>query len=47
MAVIGAGLSVESIGKTGGDALVLGDEALPLADLRTAHEDWLPDYMAG
>ena len=47
MAVIGAGLSVESIGKTGGDALVLGDEVLPLADLRTAHEDWLPDYMAG
>jgi len=47
MAVIGAGLSVESIGKTGGDALVLGDESLPLADLRAAHEDWLPDYMAG
>ncbi len=36
------------IGTTGGDALVLGREAaIPLAELRRAHEEWLPGFMAG
>ena len=40
-----AGLPCLRIGTTGGDALVLGGEAVPLATLRRAHEDWLPGYM--
>ncbi len=35
------------IGRTGGDRLEIKGEAwLPLDELRTAHEGWLPDYMA-
>ncbi len=40
-----AGVPCRRIGTTGGDALVLGTTSLPLAALRGAHEDWLPDYM--
>ena len=40
------GLPCRRIGATGGDALTFGhDPAIPLADLRRAHEDWLPSYM--
>jgi phosphoribosylformylglycinamidine synthase len=40
-------LPARIIARTGGDALVLkGEPALPLADLRAAHESWLPQYMA-
>ena len=36
------------IGRTGGEEIALkGEPALPLADLRRAHEAWLPQYMAG
>jgi phosphoribosylformylglycinamidine synthase len=36
------------LGVTGGDTLNLGaDEPIALSDLKSAHESWLPDYMAG
>jgi phosphoribosylformylglycinamidine synthase len=41
-------LPARVVARVGGDALTLKDEAaLPLADLRTAHEGWLPRYMGG
>jgi phosphoribosylformylglycinamidine synthase len=41
-------LPARVVGRAGGDALALKDEAaLPLEDLRRAHEGWLPRYMAG
>jgi phosphoribosylformylglycinamidine synthase subunit PurL len=40
-------LPARIIGRTGGDAIALKDEEpLPLAELRAAHEAWLPEYMA-
>ncbi len=39
------GVPCRRIGTTGGTALVLGDATIDLADLRHAHEDWLPGYM--
>jgi phosphoribosylformylglycinamidine synthase len=43
-----ADVACEAIGTTGGVALtVAGLAAISLSDLRAAHEDWLPDYMAG
>ena len=41
-----AGLPCRRIGTTGGDALMLDGATIPLTELRRAHEDWLPDYMA-
>ena len=42
------GLPCRIVGRVGGDALTLkGETALSLADLRAAHEGWLPGYMAG
>jgi phosphoribosylformylglycinamidine synthase subunit PurL len=41
------GISVAIVGVTGANSLTLpGDEAIPVADLRAAHEGWLPEYMA-
>ena len=41
-------LPARVVARIGGDALTLKDEApLPLADLRSAHEGWLPEYMSG
>jgi len=41
-----AGLPVALVGQAGGEALVLpGTFTLPLADLRQAHEGWMPAYM--
>ncbi len=41
-------LPARIVGRTGGDALTLaGETALPLAELRAAHEGWLPGYMGG
>jgi phosphoribosylformylglycinamidine synthase len=41
------GLTVVIAGVTGGDLLTLpGEETISLADLKAAHESWLPDYMA-
>jgi phosphoribosylformylglycinamidine synthase subunit PurL len=39
-------LPARVVGRTAGNALVLrGEITLPLADLRAAHEGWLPAYM--
>jgi phosphoribosylformylglycinamidine synthase subunit PurL len=44
----GAGIFAPWIGTTGGTSLKLGDaRAVPVAELRAAHEAWFPDYMAG
>ncbi len=40
-----AGLPCRRVGTTGGDSLMLDGATIPLADLRRAHEDWLPGYM--
>ena len=43
-----AGVPLARIGATGGDAVALADEApMAVATLRSAHEDWMPGYMAG
>ncbi|NRP74182.1 Phosphoribosylformylglycinamidine synthase subunit PurL [Ensifer psoraleae] len=43
-----AGVSLAVIGKTGGDAVKLGDAgAVAIKDLCSAHESWFPDYMGG
>ncbi|MDK1489512.1 AIR synthase-related protein, partial [Sinorhizobium sp. 7-81] len=43
-----AGVSLAVIGKTGGDAVKLGDaKAVAIKDLRSVHESWFPDYMGG
>ena len=42
------GISITQIGVTGGNALTLPDGGhITVADLRKAHESWLPGYMAG
>jgi phosphoribosylformylglycinamidine synthase II len=42
------GIFMPWIGNTGGTDLILGKaRALPLAELRTAHEGWFPAFMAG
>ncbi len=43
-----AGVSLQPIGTTGADALKLGQSrAIPVAELRAAHEGWFPHYMGG
>jgi phosphoribosylformylglycinamidine synthase len=42
-----ANVPVRRIGTTGGDALSIAGETIAVAALKTAHEDWLPAYMAG
>jgi phosphoribosylformylglycinamidine synthase len=45
-AAASAGVPAAIIGKTGGVALTLADNrTISLADLRAAHEGWLPTYM--
>jgi phosphoribosylformylglycinamidine synthase len=40
-------LPARVVGRIGGDALTLKSEsALALEELRAAHREWLPDYMA-
>jgi phosphoribosylformylglycinamidine synthase len=40
-------LPARIVGRTGGQVLALqGESALTLADLRSAHDSWFPDYMA-
>ena len=41
------GLPVRRIGRTGGDALIINGQPLPLADLRTAHQSFFRDWMEG
>ncbi len=46
-AALGADVQVTLAGEAGGDALTSGDLfSIPLAVLRSAHEGWLPAYMA-
>ena len=46
--IAAAGVPVQVLGRTGGDTLMLpGETPLALAELKTAHETWLPAYMAG
>ena len=41
-----AGVPARAIGRSGGNRLILAaGEAICLADLRAAHEGWLPGYM--
>ncbi|AOO84071.1 phosphoribosylformylglycinamidine synthase subunit PurL [Bosea vaviloviae] len=43
-----AGVAALALGRTGGDALALsGEAAITIAALKSAHETWLPAYMAG
>jgi len=43
-----AGVKAMVVGRTGGDGLtVRGERSISLAELRAAHEGWLPRYMAG
>jgi phosphoribosylformylglycinamidine synthase len=43
-----AGVFAPWIGTTGGTSLTLGEaRAIPVADLKSAHEGWFPNYMAG
>ncbi|SBV91718.1 Phosphoribosylformylglycinamidine synthase 2 [uncultured Alphaproteobacteria bacterium] len=41
-----AGVPAARIGETGGDAVSVNGEAVPLATLVAAHESWFPAYMA-
>ncbi len=41
-----SGLPARLLGRTGGDAITMGDESVfPLARLRELHEGWLPEHM--
>jgi phosphoribosylformylglycinamidine synthase subunit PurL len=42
----GLGLPALRIGIAAGEALAVGEDSVSLADLRTEHEGWLPQYMA-
>ena len=42
-----AGVLARVVGRTGGDALILGAETpISIEELRMTHEHWLPGYMA-
>ena len=43
----GRGVPATRIGAVGGRAVALSETATVLADLRAAHENWLPNFMAG
>lgn len=47
LAVMTAGLSLESIGQTGGDIIEIAGESISLFELREIHESWLPEFMDG
>jgi len=42
-----ADLRVEAIGQTGGNAIEIAGESIPLLELRKIHESWLPEFMDG
>ncbi len=43
-----SGIAVTFIGNSGGDKLEIeGQESVAVAELKTANENWLPDYMQG
>ena len=39
------GVAMTSVGKTGGDAVVLNGSSIALCDLRAAHESFFKDWM--
>jgi phosphoribosylformylglycinamidine synthase len=41
-----AAVPAAEIGVTGGDAVKLGENSIPVVELKSAHDAWLPDYMA-
>jgi phosphoribosylformylglycinamidine synthase len=42
-----SGIDARIVGRVGGDQIKLGDgRGVTLSDIRSAHEDWLPRYMA-
>jgi len=41
-----AGVPAAKIGVTGGGEITLGGDGLSVAELKTAHEAWMPEYMA-
>jgi phosphoribosylformylglycinamidine synthase subunit PurL len=41
-----AGVPAEPVGMAGGCEIAFKDSAIDIADLRAAHEAWLPEYMA-
>ncbi|MEP6342576.1 MAG: phosphoribosylformylglycinamidine synthase subunit PurL [Maricaulaceae bacterium] len=44
----GSGISVQKIGTVGGERFQIADKVdVSLSKLRSAHENWLPQYMAG
>ena len=46
--LLDAGIDAQQIGKTGGkDLTVEGILTISVANLKKAHEDWFPNYMAG
>ncbi len=45
-ACVAAQLSVEGVGETGGENISFKGETIAVAELKEAHESWLPDYMA-
>ncbi|MEO1328621.1 MAG: phosphoribosylformylglycinamidine synthase subunit PurL [Pseudomonadota bacterium] len=40
-----AGVASKLVGRVGGQSVALGRDAVPLADLRAAHESWFPRWM--
>ncbi len=40
-------VAVRVIGRTGGFVISIGGRAIPVEELRSAHEGWLPAYMGG
>ena len=42
-----AAVPISRLGVTGGDALLLDGESIAVAALKSAHEGWLPAFMAG
>ena len=40
-----AGVPAQAVGRSGGDAVRVAGFSAPLADLRSAHEGWLPGFM--
>jgi phosphoribosylformylglycinamidine synthase len=41
-----AGVPARAVGQTGGEDITFGGHRIAVADLRAAHEAWLPEYMA-
>jgi phosphoribosylformylglycinamidine synthase len=40
-------ITIAELGKTGGDAISIGGDSVPVAELKASFEGWFPRYMAG